>query len=222
MPHALLGGAVLAASPANWRDGAALIERALGLNPNLAWAWHFSGFTKAYLGEPETAIEHAARAMRLSPQDPQIFAMQTATALAHFFAGRDDEALSMGGNGGAGAAELPRRVMHGRGERARSPAGPGGGGSNGPPSPDQSRASPLQSRRDLIPLRRPRISTAGPTACERPASGVAHVVLHPVPTLLPLLTRRSSSRNWSWGTELRAPRRRGTRKAAATRRADRK
>ena len=45
-------------------------------------------------GEPEVAIEHAARAMRLSPQDPQIYAMQFATAAAHFFAGRPNEALS--------------------------------------------------------------------------------------------------------------------------------
>jgi tetratricopeptide (TPR) repeat protein len=70
----------------------ALIDRALALNPNLAWVWHFSALTKGFLGEPETAIEHAARAMRLSPQDPQMFAMQTATAFAHFIAGRLDEA----------------------------------------------------------------------------------------------------------------------------------
>ena len=52
-------------------DGAALIDRALALNPNLAWAWQFSGLAKVWLGEPEVAIERAARAMRLSPQDPQ-------------------------------------------------------------------------------------------------------------------------------------------------------
>ena len=39
-------------------DGAALIDRALVLNPNLAWAWLFSGWTKVWLGEPEAAIEH--------------------------------------------------------------------------------------------------------------------------------------------------------------------
>ena len=74
--------------------GAALIDRALLLNPNLAWAWHFSGWVKVWLGEPEVAIEHLARAMRLSPHDPQIFSMQAATASAHFFAGRYAEALS--------------------------------------------------------------------------------------------------------------------------------
>ena len=79
-------------------DGLALIDRAIALNSNLAWAWLSSGLTKAFLGEPETAIEHAARAMRISPHDPQIFAMQMITGLGHLFAGRSDEALLWAGS----------------------------------------------------------------------------------------------------------------------------
>jgi tetratricopeptide (TPR) repeat protein len=75
-------------------DGADFIERALVLNPNLAWSWMFSGWAKLLFGEPEAAIERLARAMRLSPQDPQTFGMQTATGFAHFFAGRHDEGLT--------------------------------------------------------------------------------------------------------------------------------
>ncbi len=75
-------------------DGVALIDRSLDLNPNLAWAWHFSALAKAFMGEPEIAIERAARAMRLSPQDPQTFGMRIAAAHAHFFAGRYEEALA--------------------------------------------------------------------------------------------------------------------------------
>jgi len=71
-----------------------LIERALVVNPNLAVAWFVSGWVKVWLGEPEVAIEREARAMRLSPQDPQIFNMQAGVAAAHFFAGRYAEALS--------------------------------------------------------------------------------------------------------------------------------
>ncbi len=67
-------------------DGAALTDRAIVLNPNLAWAWLFSGWVKVLLGEPEVAIERFARAMRLSPQDVQFFNMQTGTAGAHFVA----------------------------------------------------------------------------------------------------------------------------------------
>ena len=63
-------------------------------NPNLAQAWFVSGWVKVWLGEPEEAVEREARAMKLSPQDPQIFNMQAGTAAAHFFAGRYAEALS--------------------------------------------------------------------------------------------------------------------------------
>ena len=75
-------------------DGAALIDRALKLNPNSAEAWRYSGWVRGWLGEPEVAIEHLARAMRLSPVDLFLFAMQSATAQAHFLAGRCDEAVS--------------------------------------------------------------------------------------------------------------------------------
>jgi TolB-like protein len=78
----------------NHDEGAVLTERALRLNPNLAWAWLFSGWVKVWTGEPEDAIERVARAMRLSPNDSQIFSMQTATAAAHFLAGRYAEAFS--------------------------------------------------------------------------------------------------------------------------------
>jgi tetratricopeptide (TPR) repeat protein len=71
-----------------------LIDRALALNPNLAWAWLFSGWTKIWRGEPEGALEDVARAMRLSPHDPQFFNMQAAAGMAHLFAGRYGEAFS--------------------------------------------------------------------------------------------------------------------------------
>jgi len=75
-------------------DGDALIDKALVLNPNLAWAWLFSGWVKVWQGEPEVAIDRVTRAMRLSPQDPHAFAMHAAIACAHFFAGRYGDALS--------------------------------------------------------------------------------------------------------------------------------
>jgi tetratricopeptide (TPR) repeat protein len=64
------------------------------LNPNLVAAWYNSGWIRIYLGKPDTAIKHLERAMRPSPFDPIIGPMQAATAYAHFFAGRYDEALS--------------------------------------------------------------------------------------------------------------------------------
>ena len=53
--------------------GAALIDRAIEMNPNLAWAWQFSGWLKVLVGEPDAAIERLSRAMRLSPQNHSYF-----------------------------------------------------------------------------------------------------------------------------------------------------
>jgi tetratricopeptide (TPR) repeat protein len=85
---------VLAYVLGDFENGVALIERGLQLNLNLSWGWLFSGWVHVFLGEPEIGLEHITRAMRLSPQDPQIFDMQTGAAYALFSAGRYDEALS--------------------------------------------------------------------------------------------------------------------------------
>jgi TolB-like protein len=90
------GGHTLARVVGDLEGGAAFIDRALTLNPNLASAWHYSGWTRIWLGEPDIAIEHLAIAMRLSPLDPFIHHRQGATALAHFCAGRYDEACIWG------------------------------------------------------------------------------------------------------------------------------
>ena len=75
-------------------EGAAFIDQALVLNPNLVTAWHSSGWTRVFLGEPELAVKQLTHAMRLSPLDPLIFRAQGGIAYAHYFAGRYDEACS--------------------------------------------------------------------------------------------------------------------------------
>jgi TolB-like protein/class 3 adenylate cyclase len=74
--------------------GAALIDRALVLNSNLAEAWFYGGWAKIWLAEPEAALERFAHVMRLSPLDPRLTATQVGTAHAHFYLGRYDEAAS--------------------------------------------------------------------------------------------------------------------------------
>jgi TolB-like protein len=75
-------------------EAAAIIDRVVRFDRNLAIGWYASGTVKAFLGgEPDVAIEHLARAMRLSPFDPFIFTMQGVTAVCHFFAGRYEEAV---------------------------------------------------------------------------------------------------------------------------------
>jgi TolB-like protein len=87
------GGYVLGYVGGDLDESAACIDRALGLNPNLAAAWGYSAWVQACLGEPDKAVESAAQAMRLSPLEPRLFAWEFCTALAHFCAGRYSDAV---------------------------------------------------------------------------------------------------------------------------------
>jgi TolB-like protein/Flp pilus assembly protein TadD len=88
------GGLSLAYLGKEVEAGAAHIDRALVLTPNLAASWNASGWVRMYLGESASAIEHFERAMRLSPLDPLTYFASTGMAFAHAFAGRYDEAIS--------------------------------------------------------------------------------------------------------------------------------
>jgi adenylate cyclase len=68
--------------------GARLLEKALALDPNSAWAWNRSGWLQSYLGNPGTSIDHFERALRLSPFDPMNFNAYIVIGAAHFVAGR--------------------------------------------------------------------------------------------------------------------------------------
>ena len=86
------GGHVLGALLGDLEIAITFIDRALVLDPNNAVAWAYGAWMRACLGEPEAAIERHARAMRLSPLDPNMFQMQSGTACALLFLGRYDDA----------------------------------------------------------------------------------------------------------------------------------
>jgi TolB-like protein len=89
-----MGGYALAFVAHDLDGGAAFIDRSLSMNPNLASAWHSSGWLRAFLGEPELAIKHLEHGMRLSPLDPFVFRAYAGLACAHILAGRYEEAAS--------------------------------------------------------------------------------------------------------------------------------
>jgi adenylate cyclase len=60
-----------------------LIEKALHLDPNSAWTWTRSGWINVYLRQPDRAIEHFQRSMRLSPVDPMTFNILAGIGAAH-------------------------------------------------------------------------------------------------------------------------------------------
>jgi tetratricopeptide (TPR) repeat protein len=85
-------GHVIAYVAGDLDSAAPTIDRALLLNPNLAAAWNFAGWTRVLRGEPEAAIDYLARSMRLSPLDQLGYSAKGSTAHAHFFLGAHDEA----------------------------------------------------------------------------------------------------------------------------------
>jgi TolB-like protein len=87
------GGWALAYVALELDDGSAFIDRALELSPNLAAAWMFSGWTRIFLGEHDTAVRHFFESMRMSPRDPLIVVSLTGTAFAHLLARRLDQAV---------------------------------------------------------------------------------------------------------------------------------
>ena len=89
-----MAGHALAYVAGEVEEGAALLSRAINLDPNLVIARHWSGWTHLWLGDVDAAIEQFHVALRLSPLDPWIVIAQTGLAYAHFFAGRNEEASS--------------------------------------------------------------------------------------------------------------------------------
>ena len=89
-----MGGYALAYVAQEFDDAAAFMDRGLTVNPNFALAWMLSAWLRVWRSEPDLALEHVARAIRLSPLDPYVSGMHGATAYAHFLASRYDPASS--------------------------------------------------------------------------------------------------------------------------------
>ncbi len=91
-----------------------LLERALDLNPNLAFAWFVDGWLRLHAGRPEEAIERFAQALRLSPLDPMASGnAAAATAQAHLLRGRTGAAVEWASRAVREAVDyaFPHRVL---------------------------------------------------------------------------------------------------------------
>jgi tetratricopeptide (TPR) repeat protein len=69
------------------------LERALALNPWLAYAWVRRGWMSAYLGDTEAAIRELSTALHLMPFEPLRHLSFIGMGCAHFAAGRYDSAV---------------------------------------------------------------------------------------------------------------------------------
>ena len=110
------GGFGLAFLAGELDAGLALTDRALVLNPNLANGWHGSGWIRSYIGDPDTAIEHLAKAMRLSPLDFQMWQFLDGGCVGYALRGPVRGVGLMGCKGFAGASRLCHRAYILRGK----------------------------------------------------------------------------------------------------------
>jgi TolB-like protein len=78
------------------QEGAsALLEQALALDPNNAWAWARWGWTAIYRAQPQQALERFEKAMKLSPLDPFAFNTRMGMASALACSGRPADAVAI-------------------------------------------------------------------------------------------------------------------------------
>ena len=79
----------------NYGAARVLLQRAVVIDPNSAWAWSRLGWLSTYADRPSEAKEHFERALRLSPLDPMNFNVFVGLASALQVEGKDNQAAEM-------------------------------------------------------------------------------------------------------------------------------
>jgi adenylate cyclase len=77
----------------NYGTARILLERAVSIDANAAWAWSRLGWLEAYGGNCKAALAHFERSQRLSPLDPLNFNTFVGMASAYEGAGQYDHAV---------------------------------------------------------------------------------------------------------------------------------
>jgi adenylate cyclase len=78
----------------NYGTARVLLDRALVLDPNCAWAWSRLAWIENYEDRPAKAIENFERAIRLSPIDPMNFNNYAGIGSAHEISEEYDQAVT--------------------------------------------------------------------------------------------------------------------------------
>jgi adenylate cyclase len=89
-----LAGAVRAALTRDHDLALAAVDRAISIDPNGALILGFDAITRCICGVYDRAIEHAEKAMHLSPYEPLAYYAAFACALASLLSGRIEEAVA--------------------------------------------------------------------------------------------------------------------------------
>jgi len=95
IPLALaVGGAVRATLTRDHDLALAAVDRATMISPNAAIILSFDALTRCLCGAYDKAVEHAEKAMRLSPLEPLVYHAAFALGLARLLTGRFEEAVT--------------------------------------------------------------------------------------------------------------------------------
>jgi adenylate cyclase len=78
----------------NYGTARVLLERAVALDPNAAWAWSRLGWLENYADQPQKAVRNFEHALRLSPIDPMNFNNYVGIGSAHEVAQEYDQAAA--------------------------------------------------------------------------------------------------------------------------------
>jgi TolB-like protein len=88
-------GFVLVMIARDYGQGIQATERALELNPNIAFVSMLVGWSYVYGGDPAEAITCFENAIRVSPADPGAFFFYTGAATGYLFCGQPDKAYDL-------------------------------------------------------------------------------------------------------------------------------
>jgi len=118
---------VIAVVESDYETATAALDRSFALSNSSALALGFSSIVRAWKGDDALAVDHAERAIRLSPFDPLLYVPYIGLAYAHFAAGRFEEAATAASRASQSNPKFSMPyVLHaaalanlGRGEEAR-------------------------------------------------------------------------------------------------------
>ena len=102
-----IGGFMVAMLDRDFATALNALDQSLALNSNSALAYGFSAMVRAMHDDHDRAIEHAERALRLSPFDPLRKVPQMALAVAYFFSGNFERAAAVAADARIGSFDTP-------------------------------------------------------------------------------------------------------------------
>jgi TolB-like protein len=88
-------GQVLSFNGRHYQEARDYLDRAIALGPSSVLAWTLSSATHSWTGNGSLGVEHAARAVKLSPFDPFVFFAEHMLSQSHYMQGNYDTAIEL-------------------------------------------------------------------------------------------------------------------------------